>query len=530
MRISHTHKFVIINVPFSGADFFINEFDKYSQIFGEESMQSEYYCHLKAIDIKRLFYKKGWNWNDYLKIAVVRNPLDRIVNRHFELQKNKPKSEQKPFDEKIQYQLDWVNHQHQWTHDPANKLLVDYVVRYEEIQTDFNFLCNKLKLIKTKLNFPEKYFNSNYLDRYTTNLIEKCEHHHSKDFDVFKFDRANKHHSVLRKISEASHNIRDTLTGDKLDFFTIFFDDECEKNLLLIQAKSFEFVDDALIGKINVLFNENHSIFNKKEILSWYPPNLQKKVNFYSLSDIKELVNVKCKPWHMQQLLKLYIANYITSKNYVVLDAKNHFIRKTQSDTFFDEYGNPKLFLGMPGGMVDCFDKSLKLFDIFNEKDKIESDNENLSKSGHGYGDKHITTTPFVMNTAWVREMMIGVELITNKQFADYFILSTSETEFYIYTAYLYFRKYVSPSMIDNVPCGYLMGGGSVDKWNKPETKQFLVKNNHFKLVATHRNNITDVMDDTQILIMLDYYNKLEVPYLEEIKNFYESRSSNCVH
>ena len=88
MRISHTHKFVLINVPFSGADFFINEFDKYSQIFGEESMQSEYYCHLKAIDIKRLFYKKGWNWNDYFKIAVVRNPLDRIVNRHFELQKN----------------------------------------------------------------------------------------------------------------------------------------------------------------------------------------------------------------------------------------------------------------------------------------------------------------------------------------------------------------------------------------------------------------------------------------------------------
>jgi hypothetical protein len=126
--------------------------------------------------------------------------------------------------------------------------------------------------------------------------------------------------------------------------------------------------------------------------------------------------------------------------------------------------------------------------------------------------------------------MMMAVELITNKQFADYFIFSTSETEFYIYTAYLYFRKYVSPTMIDNVPCGYLMGGGSVDKWNKPESKQFLVKNNHFKLVATHRNNITDVMDDTQISIMLNYYNKLEVPYLEEIKNFYESRSNICVH
>ena len=34
----------------------------------------------------------------------------------------------------------------------------------------------------------------------------------------------------------------------------------------------------------------------KKEILNWYPPNLQKKVKFYSLSDIKELDGVKCKP------------------------------------------------------------------------------------------------------------------------------------------------------------------------------------------------------------------------------------------
>ena len=48
--------------------------------------------------------------------------------------------------------------------------------------------------------------------------------------------------------------------------------------------------------------------------------------------------------------------------------------------------------------------------------------------------------------------------------------------------------------------------------------------------MLTHRNNITDVMDDTQISIMLNYYNKLEVPYLEEVKNFYESRSNNCVH
>jgi hypothetical protein len=189
MRISHTHKFVIINVPFNGAEFFINEFDKYSQIFGEESMQSEYYCHLKANDIKRLFYKKGWNWNDYLKIAVVRNPLDRIVNRHFELQKNKPKSEQKPFDEKIQYQLDWVNHQHQWTHDPSDKLLVDYVVRYEKIQTDFNFLCNKLKLIKTKLNFPEKYNKFEYKDFYDDETAKKCENHHKIDIHYFKFSK-----------------------------------------------------------------------------------------------------------------------------------------------------------------------------------------------------------------------------------------------------------------------------------------------------------------------------------------------------
>ena len=199
MRISHTHKFVYVNVPFVGCDFMMREFDKYSQIFGDENMNSEFYCHVKVEQLKDLFAKKGWNWDEYYKFAVVRNPLDRIVYRHESLQNCKPKDERIQFDERIQYQLNWVNQQHWWTHSSNGEFLLDGLIHYEKIQTGFNFVCDKLKLKKVKLNLPKKYNQFNYQDYYSDEVAKKCEEHHKTDIKYFNFPKIIEAPRIIRK-------------------------------------------------------------------------------------------------------------------------------------------------------------------------------------------------------------------------------------------------------------------------------------------------------------------------------------------
>ena len=108
MRISHKYKFVFINIPFTGCDFINDALSGISDIVGNSDMNSPYYCHVKPQFLKKHFDAKGWKWDEYFKFAMVRNPWDRVVYRHFDLQPAEP------FDDGVEHKLPYVNQQSWW--------------------------------------------------------------------------------------------------------------------------------------------------------------------------------------------------------------------------------------------------------------------------------------------------------------------------------------------------------------------------------------------------------------------------------
>ena len=126
---------------------------------------------------------------------------------------------------------------------------------------------------------------------------------------------------------------------NKLDFVTICFNHELELNLMKLQALSFKYVEPKMISNIIIFYNDMG--VNKLEFIKqYYPVILQSKVTIIYRDNVID----KCHDsgWKNQQFFKLFISNYIKSKYYIMLDCKNHFIRKT---TLADFIKNDKTML-----------------------------------------------------------------------------------------------------------------------------------------------------------------------------------------
>lgn len=106
------------------------------------------------------------SWNDMFKFAFVRNPYDQIVsvfhhlkheyNRYPDLINPRALSE---FDFFLDYIIDnfpnWVMPSHLLL-DENNKLLVDFLGKYENLEKDWEFINDKLKLNCSSLHKKNK--------------------------------------------------------------------------------------------------------------------------------------------------------------------------------------------------------------------------------------------------------------------------------------------------------------------------------------------------------------------------------------
>ena len=81
MRISHKHKFVYIAIPKTGSTSIRNLLNKHSDIISKTG-QGDFAHHNTAQQLKDVFTKNDWDWDDYLKFTVVRHPISRIYSAY----------------------------------------------------------------------------------------------------------------------------------------------------------------------------------------------------------------------------------------------------------------------------------------------------------------------------------------------------------------------------------------------------------------------------------------------------------------
>ena len=200
--ISHEHKFIFIHPPKTGGSSIEQALEHLCEF---DHPKHQYMC-----DIHYHFDNRKGNkrrFNSYFKFSTVRNPWARMFslykyynrgkewsiesfrkfisgrfagNRGPDVQSvvdfcsivNEPSKGCKNFDKTISQE---------------NKIAVDFFIRLENFQEDFDYVCEEIGIKKSKVPHVYRTKNVNHKDFYDNDLIEKVGIKFQKDLDFFDY-------------------------------------------------------------------------------------------------------------------------------------------------------------------------------------------------------------------------------------------------------------------------------------------------------------------------------------------------------
>lgn len=148
-------------------------------------------------------------FNNAFKFMFVRNPYDRLVSTYFYLISDKCSH----YDENIHNRLinettnfnSYINYlcsindysnlnihhnfQYIYAYDDNLTERVDYIGKFENLQNDFENICEIIQFPKTKLEIINSSVHPYYKELYTDEIAEKVYTLYKKDFDLFDYDK-----------------------------------------------------------------------------------------------------------------------------------------------------------------------------------------------------------------------------------------------------------------------------------------------------------------------------------------------------
>ena len=155
--------------------------------------------HLTALEYKNLLGNR--RWKKQFKFSIVRNPWDKVVS-HFH---HRVKTNQTGLgDNSIDFK-DWVKlsygeqnpkyydypkffmPQIDWLTDSQGEISVDFIGRFENLENDFQFICEKIgaEAYLPLVNKSKRHEYHHYYDDTTKKIVEKW---FEKDVDYFKYN------------------------------------------------------------------------------------------------------------------------------------------------------------------------------------------------------------------------------------------------------------------------------------------------------------------------------------------------------
>lgn len=130
-------------------------------------------------------------WDEYYKFAVIRNPWDRVVSDHFYCKKDGFLSEDASFRQDVKNTLDnyerWKLPCYDWL-AKGGKVDVDRVCRFENLQDDFNLVCDDLEIKRKRLPHLNKTNHVHYSEYYDDELREMVAEKYKKDIEYFGYE------------------------------------------------------------------------------------------------------------------------------------------------------------------------------------------------------------------------------------------------------------------------------------------------------------------------------------------------------
>jgi len=158
------------------------------------------------------FYREyPYKWNTYMKFAVVRNPWDRVVSAftyakmwksYWHNTRMGPHPDYHVLQDKtftecceiLKNKRSLLKHeawfpQYLWITEVQNKILivVDQILRYEELESEFSVLCKKLDLADIRLPKVNQSAREDYRKYYTEETMKIIEDLYATDIGLFKY-------------------------------------------------------------------------------------------------------------------------------------------------------------------------------------------------------------------------------------------------------------------------------------------------------------------------------------------------------
>lgn len=214
MLLSHKHQFLFVHIAKTGgtsvrdalsryrwdARYGVPQFivNKLSQLCGHK-LGCRFPRHSKVIAAKEMLpaeYFAG-----LYKFAFVRNPWDLQVSSYHHIKRERPHlvADFDDFDSFMRYKLNperpYQYHidtsmqlQTDYLTDLKGNLCMDFIAKYENLQDDFNTICERLNLPTTALPHKRKAIDrKSYHQYYSAELAKLVDRHFQKDISLLGY-------------------------------------------------------------------------------------------------------------------------------------------------------------------------------------------------------------------------------------------------------------------------------------------------------------------------------------------------------
>lgn len=211
----------------------------------------------------------------------------------------------------------------------------------------------------------------------------------------------------------------------KIDLAIVYYEKEID--LLALLAKSIElYCDPNIIEKVYFINNSTYEIGGESKFNELIMPLFEKfKENVQVINASKFGINHlnAADSYIAQQALKLFFSEVTNKEYYLVLDAKNHFIKQVKYEHLFGASGKPRSHFQVHGGYLGtCLEQSCKYLDVDLDVSKPVLP----------------TVTPYMMITSLVKELLSLINKKYKKNIYNAIKENNKITEFLLYCAFIY--------------------------------------------------------------------------------------------
>lgn len=220
MIISHKHKFIYVAIPKTGSQSIRQILNPFADITSRHLHDDPYYHHTRAKSLRDHFKKNGWDWDEYFKFTMVRNPWAHLVskwkyiNQTVYFHENKIEHVNEPFAKRskqlltkldfdfnnfVVYWRDanpqsvkhidmmWYCDQIEWILDNEDNNLLDYIGKVENFHESVDHITDKIGIPQQQIPHKNKTNHKHYTEYYNDTTRRIVAEKSAKDIEYFNY-------------------------------------------------------------------------------------------------------------------------------------------------------------------------------------------------------------------------------------------------------------------------------------------------------------------------------------------------------